>query len=187
MATANPTDDLDDKVDDEELSAGVNNETLTPLIIDNGGGLIKTGLSGIDNPYQVHCLVGTPKHSRVMLQSPSTEKFFGDLAFKYRGLCKLSSPIKHGIIQNWNDMIQLWQYLYNDILEVKMTDHPVLITEEANNPISTKIRTTQIYLEYFNVPSIYFVPPPVLALYVQIIILSLHSKSKNKAHMMYYI
>ena len=134
-------------------------------MIDNGGGQIKAGLATNTTPYAVPSLVGLPKHSRVMLSAPSTEKFFGDDAYKYRGLCKLSYPIQNGVINKWNDVIQLWQYLYSDVLTLKQKDHPVLITEVPKNPISNRIRMTQIFLEYFQSPSIYFVPPSVLALF----------------------
>eukprot|EP01084_Bolivina_argentea_P079310 143885_1 len=140
-------------------------ELLPPIVLDNGGGLLKAGLSTTENPYCVQSLVGTPKHSRVMLSAPSTNKFFGNSAFKHRGLCKLSHPIQNGLITHWNDMIQLWQYLYDDILQIDTKQHPLLITEAPKNPISNRIRIAQIHLEFFESPSIYFVPPSVLALY----------------------
>ena len=151
-----------DEIEEQPISTSFT--TPIPIIIDNGGGLLKAGLANTDTPYKVPSLVGAPKHSRVMLSAPSTEKFFGDLAYKHRGLCKLSYPIQNGIVTNWNDVIQLWQYLYNDILQVDKTQHPVLITETPLNPISNRIRISQIYLEYFTAPSIYFIPPSVLAL-----------------------
>lgn len=170
----NPTDTQEEptesKAADDELLNDIEDTPISPymgqipIIIDNGGGLLKAGLSTTTTPYKVPSLVGTPKHSRVMLSAPSTEKFFGDDAYKHRGLCKLTYPIQNGVITNWNDVIQLWQYLYSDILQVDKTEHPVLLTEAPLNPISNRIRIAQIYLEYFNAPSIYFIPPSVLAL-----------------------
>ena len=173
-----PTDDIvEAPLGDDDITSDI-----IPLIIDNGGGLLKAGLSTSSTPYCVQSLVGTPKHSRVMLSAPSTEKFFGDLAYKYRGLCKLSYPIQNGIITNWNDIIQLWQYLYSDVLNIKKCDHPVLITETPLNPISNRIRMAQIYLEYFDVPSIYFIPPSVLALLSNITNNSFKSQITHIAH-----
>eukprot|EP00485_Elphidium_margaritaceum_P012698 CAMPEP_0202706582 /NCGR_PEP_ID=MMETSP1385-20130828/18982_1 /ASSEMBLY_ACC=CAM_ASM_000861 /TAXON_ID=933848 /ORGANISM="Elphidium margaritaceum" /LENGTH=460 /DNA_ID=CAMNT_0049365087 /DNA_START=50 /DNA_END=1432 /DNA_ORIENTATION=+ len=149
--------------DDDQPSDNVSNSHA--LVVDNGGGVIKAGLCTSAAPFKVQSLVGTPKHSRVILSAPTTNKFFGDMAYKRRGLCKLSYPIQGGVVTNWNDMIQLWQYLYTDVLNVDIKQHPVLLTEPPLNPISNRIRTTQIYLEYFETPSIYFVPPSVLALY----------------------
>ena len=62
--------------EEEEQPAGTTLTTSTPLVLDNGGGLLKAGLCGSD-PYRIPSLVGTPKHARVMLQTPSTEKYFG--------------------------------------------------------------------------------------------------------------
>ena len=142
--------------------------------------MIKAGLSTREMPYQVPSLAGTPKHSRVMLSAPSTRKFFGDRAYKYRGICRLSYPIQNGVIRDWNDMIQLWQYLYDDVLQIERREHPVLMTEAPKNPISNRIRITQIHLEYLESPSIYFVPPPVLTLYVECIALYISLRAETE-------
>eukprot|EP01084_Bolivina_argentea_P282652 483874_1 len=152
--------------EDNDISAPLTSTTLTPIILDNGSGILKSGLSTSSSPYCLQSLVGTPKHLRVMLSSNLTSKYFGNLAYKYRGLCKLSYPIKNGIVSNWNDCIQLWQYLFDNILEISdLSSHPILFTEVPKNAISNRIRITQIYFEYFNIPSIYFISPSVLSLY----------------------
>eukprot|EP01083_Nonionella_stella_P059248 155021_1 len=80
--------------EDNDISAPLTSTTLTPTILDNGSGILKSGLSTSSSPYCLQSLVGTPKHLRVMLSSNLTSKYFGNLAYKYRGLCKLSYPIK---------------------------------------------------------------------------------------------
>lgn len=138
----------------------------TPIVIDNGSGSIKVGIAGRERPQKsIPACVGDPKHKRVILQAPRAEKYYGHDAMKYRGLCQLSYPTQHGVVENWNDMTQLWQHAYRDVLNAKTEEHPVLLTEPALNPIKNRVRTAQIFFDQFNVPALYFAPPPVLALY----------------------
>jgi centractin len=44
--------------------------------------------------------------------------FVGNKAQELRGLLKLRYPIEHGIITNWIDIEQLWNYIYSDELKV---------------------------------------------------------------------
>lgn len=137
----------------------------TPIVIDNGSGQIKAGLAGRERPTVIiPSCVGSPKHRRVMLQAPRTEKFLADQAMEYRGLCTISYPIKHGIIENWNDMAQVWQYIYKSLINEASEEHPLLLTESPNNPIRNRTRSAEIFFEQFSVPALYFAPPPVLAL-----------------------
>jgi len=138
----------------------------TPIVIDNGSGSLKVGIAGRERPQNsIPSCVGDPKHKRVILQAPRAEKYYGHDAMKYRGLCQLSYPMQHGVVENWNDMTQLWQHAYRDVLNAKTEEHPVLLTEPALNPIKNRVRTAQIFFDQFNVPALYFAPPPVLALY----------------------
>jgi len=62
-------------------------------------------------------------------------------------------------------MTQLWQHALRDIIAVKTEEHPVLLTEAPLNPIKNRTKSAQLFFEQFNVPALYFAPPPVLALY----------------------
>ena len=149
-----------------------------PIVIDNGSGSLKAGIAGNERPKDiVPACVGNPKHKRVMLQAPKSEKYYGNKAMQYRGLCQLNYPIKHGIVENWNDMNQLWQYVYKELMNSNPSEHPVLLTEAPLNPLKNRVKTSEIFFEQFNVPALYFAPPPVLALYgmLQLLLLLLYS------------
>merc|ERR1712228_1039393 len=59
----------------------------------------------------------------------------------------------------------LWDYVYKELINSPMADHPVLLTESVHNPIRNRVDTAKIFFEQFNVPALYFAPPPVLSLY----------------------
>lgn len=142
----------------------------TPIVIDNGSGLIKAGIAGRERPSAViPSCIGIPKHRRVMLQAERKKKYF----FKTQdldngGLCRLIYPCKNGIISgniNMEYMTSLWDYVYKELINSPMQDHPVLLTEAVHNPIRNRVDTAKIFFEQFNVPALYFAPPPVLSLY----------------------
>ena len=48
-------------------------------------------------------IVGRPKEKNVMGQE-TIDIYVGDDAMEKRGILKISYPIEHGIINNWDDM-----------------------------------------------------------------------------------
>lgn len=65
--------------------------------------------------YLIFCRVGRPKYNVVI---PSTsnqlDTYIGkDLDDSKRGLYKLRYPIKHGVIEHWDDMELLWKHAYS--------------------------------------------------------------------------
>lgn len=43
--------------------------------------------------------------------------FIGKRAQELRGLLKIKYPIEHGIVQDWDDMEKIWQFIYTDELK----------------------------------------------------------------------
>merc|ERR1712154_646649 len=138
--------------------------------IDNGSGLIKAGIAGRERPSAViPSCIGLPKHRRVMLQAKEKKKYyFSTQDMDNGGLCRLIYPLKNGIVDgsaNMEHMTSLWDYVYKELINSPMQDHPVLLTESVHNPIRNRVDTAKIFFEQFNVPALYFAPPPVLSLY----------------------
>ena len=44
------------------------------------------------------------------------ETFIGRRAQELRGLLRISYPVEHGVVTNWDDMERIWSYVYSDEL-----------------------------------------------------------------------
>ncbi|KAK3814148.1 MAG: actin family [Benniella sp.] len=140
--------------------------TNQPVVIDNGSGVIKAGFAGDDQPKCFFpAFVGRPKHTRIMAGAVEGDLFIGKRAQELRGLLKIKYPIEHGIVQDWDDMEKIWQFIYTDELKTMSEEHPVLLTEAPLNPMRNRELAAQIFFETFNVPALFTSIQAVLSLY----------------------
>lgn len=143
-----------------------------PVVIDNGSGNLKAGFAGEDKPrlYGL-AIIGRPKYQKIMAgliltdEASKDDTFIGNVAQQNRGLLRLSYPIEHGVVVNWDDMEKLWAHTYTQELRINAEEHPLLITEAPLNPRSNRDRMCQVLFEQFNVPCMYISIQAVLSLY----------------------
>lgn len=141
-------------------------EEKTPIVIDNGSAITKSGFAGEDGPRSViPTVVGIPKSHFGTVGMGSKDAFIGDEAISKRSILNLSYPIENGYITNWEDMEKLWHHVFYNEIRVSPDEQAVLLTEAPGNPGSYRERTTQIMFETFNVPALYIQCQPVLTLY----------------------
>jgi len=133
------------------------------VIIDNGSGTCKAGLSTDDSPTHIFPeILGKPR--KVWEKSLDKEVYFGDEVSDVRNKLSVFYPLENGIIENFNDMELLWEYTFMDQLKVDPRDHPVLLTEPPYNPKVSRERMVEIMFETFGVPSLNISIQGVLAL-----------------------
>lgn len=117
-------------------------------------------------------VVGRPKHKRAAHIS-ANHTLIGDAALFKRGVMNLSYPIAHGIVTKWDEMEQIWRYVFEmehrcitfwpafDIshqriqFRLESKYHPVLLTEAPLNPRSNREKMAEIMFESFGVPALY--------------------------------
>ncbi|XP_003743592.1 beta-centractin [Galendromus occidentalis] len=141
--------------------------TNQPVVIDNGSGTIKAGFAGDQVPKcRFPNFIGRPKHKRVMAGALEGDVFVGPKAEEHRGLLTIRYPIEHGVVNDWNDMEKIWQYIYSkDQLQTFSEEHPVLLTEAPINPLKNREKAAEVFFETFNVPALFVSMQAVLSLY----------------------
>merc|ERR1719333_1975301 len=143
------------------------------IIMDNGTGMMKSGLSGTDAPTVTFAsCVGYPKN-KAMMTGGNKEYYVGEEAQQKRGILVLKFPLEHCVITNWDDMEKIWAHTFDNELRVVVGDENegdedctgVLLTEAPMNPKENRERMTQIMFETFNVRRFYVAIQAVLSLY----------------------
>lgn len=95
------------------------------------------------------------------------EVYVGKDCDKYMGLLKLRYPMKNGVFQSEQDILTLFNYIYNklDIKNEEIKEHPILITEPILNPYSNRKQIASVLFDTLSVPALFFASQPILSLY----------------------
>jgi actin-related protein len=83
------------------------------------------------------------------------EMYVGDEALARKGVLKLSYPIEHGTVKNWDEVTKIWQHCFYNELRVNPKDHNVLITEAPKNAKQNREKMCNIMFDQFHVRGFY--------------------------------
>lgn len=111
--------------------------------------------------------MGRPKYERVMATGAAASQqsaFVGEDSTYLRGVCRLHTPMEHGIVTDWADMTALWAHTYQQ-LRASEEQHPVLLTEAALNPRAHRAAAAEVFFETFGAPSLFVQLQSILSLY----------------------
>jgi len=140
-----------------------------PCVIDNGTGYTKMGYAGNYEPnYIVPSVIANaqPPAPGTKMQDyiPDLDFFIGAEAAKKPDGYNFDYPIRHGIVDNWDNMEKYWQRCIYQYLCCDPEEHYMLLTEPPLNTPENREYTAEIMFETFNVPGLYIAVQAVLAL-----------------------
>jgi len=143
--------------EDDELDERV-------IIIDNGSGMCKAGLSTDQAPTHIFPeYIGRPRGSW-KAEGKLKEVYIGDeVTPELCSKLSLTYPLENGIIEDFESMELLWDYTFKQ-LNVDPSRHPVLLTEPPYNAKPNREQMVEIMFEVFQVPSLNISIQGVLAL-----------------------
>ncbi|CAH2225506.1 actin-related T3 [Pelobates cultripes] len=136
------------------------------VVIDNGSGVIKLGLSGELKPrFMYSNIIGRPKYKPIMIGAGQKDYYIGEEIQGRRGILSLKYPVEHGVVNSWDEMELIWRYGYQRNLMLDPCEKPVLVTEAPLNPRSNREKMMTVLFEGLQVPATYVAVQAVLALY----------------------
>eukprot|EP01059_Diplonema_ambulator_P024241 TRINITY_DN4011_c0_g1_i1.p1 TRINITY_DN4011_c0_g1~~TRINITY_DN4011_c0_g1_i1.p1 ORF type:complete len:386 (+),score=107.71 TRINITY_DN4011_c0_g1_i1:33-1190(+) len=139
------------------------------VIIDNGSGSLKVGMAGDSRPQAViPNIVGRPNKGRSLLKKKVEEDekdvYIGDEVLEKVGKISITYPMENGIVKEWADMQQVWEYAYEEIEEDPKAQ-PVLLTEAPFNPRKNREKMIEIMFEALEVPALQIKMQALCSLY----------------------
>jgi len=147
--------------EDEADDDGISEDTC--LILDNGSGSVKAGLSTDQQPTHVFPeIVGKPREA--WKKKYAKDLYVGDDCLEGLNHMAARRPIENGIIENFEDMEKLWEYTFFEKLDANPMRHPLILTEPPYNPKPNRERVAEMMFESFGVPSLNISIQGVLAL-----------------------
>ena len=144
-----------------------------PIIVDIGSGEVKAGFSGEEKPKIIFKnYFGEPKYKKVLRtfekeNQELNDQYIGDDCDKYMGLIKLRFPVKHGVFENEQDILSVFNYLYSKlgINSQEIKEHPLLLTEPLLNPYINREKIAYSLFDNLGVPALFFASQTILSLF----------------------
>eukprot|EP00762_Andalucia_godoyi_P005357 ANDGO_06701.mRNA.1 Actin-related protein 3 len=138
------------------------------VIIDVGTGYTKMGYAGNVTPsYVIPTAIGLPdaKSNVSAIKGVDDLDFhIGQAAIDNANFYKLSYPVRHGQVENWDAMERFWEQCFFKYLRCDPSDHAVVLTEPPLNAPENREYTAEVMFETFGVKSMYIAVQAVLAL-----------------------
>jgi len=107
----------------------------------------------------------TDKKHMLAVHGQMFEYLVGDEASAHLGQLKITYPIAHGVVDNWNDMEKIWDHMYSNELRINPEDHAIMLTEAALNPMANRERLVTVHFENFGFQKVQLATQAVLSLY----------------------
>lgn len=140
---------------------------MPAVVIDNGTGYTKIGYAGNTEPsFIMPSYIATAQKAVGLAQKgvEDLDFYIGDEALAAAKSYEISTPVRHGQVDNWTHMEMFWEQTVFKYLRAEPEDHYFLITEPPLNQPENREYLAEIFFETFNVPGLYIAVQAVLAL-----------------------
>ncbi|CAM8898564.1 unnamed protein product [Rhodiola kirilowii] len=91
----------------------------------------------------------------------------GESCEKLRHQLDISYPVNNGIVQNWEDMVHVWDHAFYNELKIDPTECKILLTDPPLNPSKNREKMVETMFEKYNFSGVFIQIQAVLTLYAQ--------------------
>mmetsp|Transcript_39982 Transcript_39982/g.98065 ORF Transcript_39982/g.98065 Transcript_39982/m.98065 type:complete len:394 (+) Transcript_39982:38-1219(+) len=140
------------------------------VVCDNGTGFVKCGFAGANFPTAIFpSMVGRPilRFEEKIDNVEIKDIMVGDEAAKLRMMLQLTYPLENGIVRNWDDVLHVWDYTFNERLGITPGECKILLTEPPQNPKSNREKLVEVMFEKYGFAAAYVAIQAILTLYAQ--------------------
>ncbi|MED6107941.1 NuA4 histone acetyltransferase subunit [Stylosanthes scabra] len=89
--------------------------------------------------------------------------YVGSQSLGYRrDYMEVLSPLKNGVVVDWNIVDNIWDHALRDCLLVDPKERPMLLSEPCNNTQEQRERTAELMFEKYKVPALFLAKNAVL-------------------------
>ena len=138
---------------------------------DNGTGFVKVGYAGENFPRAIFpSMVGRPvlrADEAVAEGVVLKDVMVGDEAFPVRHSLECSYPVENGIVKNWDDMTELWNYTFWEKMQINPAENKILLTEPPQNPLNNRKKIVESMFETYQFAAANVSIQAMLTLYAQ--------------------
>ncbi|XP_009960425.1 PREDICTED: actin-like protein 10 [Leptosomus discolor] len=133
------------------------------VVIDNGSSFTRAGFAGQKKPKFVlrtawlhPCSAGTTWETQ---RHPTAAESTAGCTVAPR-----TYPLKHGIIEDWDSMENLWSHLFFCGLKALPEEQPVLMANSPSCPSTNREKVAEVLFESFGVPALHMANTGFLSL-----------------------
>ncbi|CDO52149.1 hypothetical protein DV113_002818 [Geotrichum candidum] len=133
-------------------------DEITSVVIENGSSWTRVGYSG----------EGSPRHifpTRYGKDRDNKYYFGNEDVNEYHAGKEIYSPLSDGIVQDWDGIKNLWNYVYKEQLDIDPSEVPLAVVEQTWNPSSNKVKAAEVAFEDLQVPLFSLIKSPLCAAY----------------------
>lgn len=148
--------------------------TLAPVVCDNGTGFVKCGFGGDNFPrHHFPSIVGRPilranlNTNKKKVTKEIKDIMVGDECEGVLEYLKVTRPLENGQIRNWDDIMHVWDYTFEQKLQIDCTERKILLTEPPMNPTKNRKKMLETMFEKYQFPYAHVAIQAVLVLYAQ--------------------
>lgn len=140
------------------------------VVCDNGTGFVKCGFAGANFPTAIFpSMVGRPilRTEERVDNLEVKDIMVGDEASRLRQMLQITYPLDNGIVRNWDDMLHVWDYTFNEKLKIDPKECKIMLTEAPMNPKKNREKMVEVMFETYGFQAAYIAVQAVLTLYAQ--------------------